>query len=164
MKRQATLEIAVGMFVMAGLAALFLLAMKVSNLASFAGNNGYDVYAKFDNIGGLKERAPVTMAGVRIGRVSAVEFDPQDFEAKVTLHLDQRYNKIPADTSAKIYTAGLLGENYVALEPGGAEKNLQAGDTIKITQSALVIENLVSRFLYNKTVDSNNGDEAAPTP
>ncbi|MDX1527984.1 MAG: outer membrane lipid asymmetry maintenance protein MlaD, partial [Gammaproteobacteria bacterium] len=113
-------EIGVGLFVALGLAALLMLAMKVSNLAESSTNGGYELIARFDNIGGLKVRSPVTMAGVRIGRVSAIGFDNQTYEAVVTLSINSTYNQLPADTSASIFTAGLLGEQYVGLEAGGS--------------------------------------------
>lgn len=150
MHNSRTLEIIVGLFVALGLAALFMLAMKVSNLSSFSGNDGYDVIARFENIGGLKVRSPVTVAGVRVGRVSGIDFDNNTFEAVVTISIGNAYNALPKDTSASIFTAGLLGEQYVSLEPGGDEKLLQSGSEIRLTQSAIVLEQIIGQFLYSQ--------------
>ncbi len=148
-----SVEIMVGMFVAAGIAALFMLAMKVSNLASFTDQKGYELTAHFENIGGLKVRSPVTMSGVRVGRVSAIDYDMTDYQARVRFTVDARFNKLPVDTTASIYTAGLLGEQYMGLEPGADNKYLKAGDEIKLTQSALVIEQLIGQMLFNKAGD-----------
>jgi len=145
-----TLEIGVGLFVAAGLAALFMLAMQVSNLASLGGDaDSYTVTAGFENIGGLKVRSPVTVSGVRVGRVSAIDYDTAAYEAVVTLSIDSAYNAFPEDTSASIFTAGLLGEQYIALDPGGAMENLGEGSRIRLTQSALVMEQIIGQFLYS---------------
>lgn len=140
-------EILVGVFVAAGMAALFMLAMKVSNLNVYSSDEGYEIEAHFDDISGLKVRSPVTMAGVRIGRVSDIIFDAQTFEAVVKMRIESQYNTLPKDTSASIYTAGLLGEKYVGLEPGGDEQNLQDKDKLKLTQDSLVLEKLISQFI-----------------
>jgi phospholipid/cholesterol/gamma-HCH transport system substrate-binding protein len=153
MQQTRTMEIAVGFFVACGMAALFVLAMKVSNIASIGNNNGYTLMAHFDNIGGLKVRAPVTVGGVRIGRVSGISFDEQTYQAAVVLKIEDQYQKLPVDSSASIFTAGLLGEQYVSLEPGGAETYLKDGDRIKLTQSALVMEQLIGRFLFQKAAE-----------
>jgi len=145
-----TVEILVGSFMTAGFIALFFLAMQVSNLSSSTGGDGYELEARFDNIGSLKERSPVTMAGVRIGRVGEIEFDQQSYEAVVTLRIESRYSAIPDDTFAKIFTAGLLGEQYVGLDPGGSEDYLRDGDQIALTQSALVLEEIIGQFLFSK--------------
>jgi len=145
-----TVEIAVGLFVAAGLAALFFLAMQVSNLANFGGGDGYRVTARFQNIGSLKNRAPVTVAGVRVGQVSGISFDKQSFEAVVDLRIDAQYDSLPADTTASILTSGLLGEQYVGLEPGGAEESLKDGAEISLTQSAMILEQLIGQFIFNK--------------
>lgn len=144
------LEIWVGLFVTAGLAALFMLAMKVSNMTAFADDVGYTVTGRFENVGGLKIRSPVSMAGVRVGRVADITFDPKTYEAVVTMRIAQQYNTLPKDTSASIFTAGVLGENYVGLEAGAQDDYLKHGDTIKLTQSAVVLENLIGQFLFNK--------------
>lgn len=145
-----TIEIIVGLFVALGLAALFMLAMKVSNLSSFTDEDGYSVTARFENIGGLKVRSPVTVAGVRVGRVADIGFDNQSFEAVVTLNIASQYNQLPEDTFASIFTAGLLGEQYVGLEPGGSEKLLKEGSVIRQTQSAIVLEQIIGQFLYSQ--------------
>lgn len=140
-------EILVGLFMAAGLAALFMLAMKVSNLNIYNNDAGYEISANFENVSGLKVKSPVTMAGVRIGRVSDIIFDGERFEAIVKIQIESKYNTLPKDTSASIYTAGLLGEKYVGLEAGGDDENLQDKDKLKLTQSSLVLEKLISRFV-----------------
>jgi phospholipid/cholesterol/gamma-HCH transport system substrate-binding protein len=144
-----TIEIGVGLFVAAGMAALFMLAMQVSNLAALGNEEGYTVTASFQNIGGLKVRAPVTVSGVRVGRVEDISYDFSSFEAVVTMKIGSKYNGFPEDTSASIFTAGLLGEQYVALDPGGSMNNLTDGSRIQLTQSALVMEQIIGQFLYN---------------
>ncbi|HKK13580.1 MAG TPA: outer membrane lipid asymmetry maintenance protein MlaD [Gammaproteobacteria bacterium] len=150
MQTSRWIEIVVGVFVAAGIGAFFVLAMKVSNLSEFGGQNGYTVTAEFDNIGGLKVRAPVTVAGVTVGRVSSIQFDNDRYEAVVRMNIEKRYDKFPVDTSARIFTAGLLGEQYVSLQPGGAEQYLKDGSRIKLTQSALVLEQLIGQLLFSK--------------
>ncbi|WP_395823238.1 outer membrane lipid asymmetry maintenance protein MlaD [Collimonas sp.] len=150
--QQKTVDVWVGMFVLIGVLALAFLALKAGNLNSSSFNPTYPVTTKFDNIGGLKVRASVRSAGVVVGRVASISFDDKSFQAVVTLNMDQRY-KFPKDSSAKILTAGLLGEQYIGIEPGGDTKNLVAGDNIKLTQSAIVLENLISQFLYSKAAD-----------
>ena len=151
-----TIEVSVGLFVALGMAALFMLAMKVSNLATYGGDKGYVISASFDNIGGLKVRSPVTVSGVRVGRVDAIDYDSTSFEAVVTLRIDKAYSSFPEDTSASIFTSGLLGEQYIALEPGGSEINLVDGDRIQLTQSALVMEQVVGQFLYSAAGKSDD--------
>ena len=148
-------ELTVGIFVALGIAALLMLAFKVSNIGGFNEDKGYLIEARFENIGSLKVRAPVTLAGVRIGRVAGIDIDPVTFEAVVKLGLNPEYS-LPVDTSASILTAGLLGEQYIGLEPGGAEQNLSAGDVIKITQSALVLERLIGQFLFRAAEGESN--------
>ena len=140
-------EILVGLFIAAGLAALFMLAMKVSNLNIYSNEAGYEITANFENVSGLKVKSAVTMAGVRIGRVSDISFDPETFEAVVKIRIESKYDALPKDTTASIYTAGLLGEKYVGLEAGGDEENLKDKDKLKLTQSSLVLEKLISRFV-----------------
>lgn len=152
-----TVEIGVGVFVALGLAALFMLAMKVSNLSALTDDEGYKLTARFENIGGLKVRSPVTMAGVRIGRVSSIGFDNQTYEAVVTMNVSNQYDTLPADTSASIFTAGLLGEQYVGLEAGGDDLFLKNGDEIQLTQSAIVLEQVIGQFLYSQAADSRGG-------
>jgi phospholipid/cholesterol/gamma-HCH transport system substrate-binding protein len=148
------LNLAVGAFVLLGIAALFFMALQVSNLGAMTTGSTYEVKAYFDNIGGLKPRAAVKSAGVVVGRVRGIEFDDQQYRAKVTLDLETRY-QFPKDTSAKILTAGLLGENYIGLEPGGDVEMLKVSDQIMMTQSAVVLENLISQFLYNRPSESS---------
>jgi phospholipid/cholesterol/gamma-HCH transport system substrate-binding protein len=140
----------VGAFMALGLVALFFLAMQVSNLSAMAAGDGYEVKARFVNIGGLKVRAPVTMSGVRIGRVTDISYDLASFEALVSMRIEPQYNTIPDDTIAKIYTSGLLGEQYVGFDPGGSEAVLQQGSEIMLTQSALVLEEIIGQFLYSQ--------------
>ncbi|MDX2314801.1 MAG: outer membrane lipid asymmetry maintenance protein MlaD [Gammaproteobacteria bacterium] len=151
-----TVEIGVGLFVALGLAALLMLAMKVSNLAELTAPDGYQVTARFENIGGLKVRAPVTMAGVRMGRVTHIGFDDNSYEAVVRFSVDPRYVRMPIDTSASIFTAGLLGEQYIGLDAGGDEAFLVEGDEITLTQSAIVLEQVIGQFLYNKAADGGS--------
>jgi phospholipid/cholesterol/gamma-HCH transport system substrate-binding protein len=149
MQNSRAMEIGVGLFVAGGLAALFMLAMQVSNLSANISGESYLVTAAFQNIGGLKVRSPVTVSGVRVGRVESIDYDTHAYEAVVTLRIEDKYNSFPEDTSASIFTAGLLGEQYVSLQPGGSEQNLKAGDRIHLTQSALVMEQIIGQFLYN---------------
>jgi phospholipid/cholesterol/gamma-HCH transport system substrate-binding protein len=144
-----TVEIWVGIFVAAGMAALFMLAMQVSNLSNIGGTAGYVLTANFANIGGLKERSPVTVSGVRVGRVESIDYDLKSFEAVVSMKIMDNYRGFPEDTSASIFTAGLLGEQYIALEPGGSMANLEDGGRIQLTQSALVMEQIIGQFLFN---------------
>ncbi len=145
-----TLELMVGLFVAAGIAALFMLAMSASNLSTYGGEEGYTVKARFDNIGGLKARSPVSAGGVRIGRVTEIGYDMAGYEAWVTMSIDPQYDAFPIDTSASILTSGLLGEQYVGLEPGAEEEYLTSGSVITLTQSALVLEQIIGQFLYSQ--------------
>jgi phospholipid/cholesterol/gamma-HCH transport system substrate-binding protein len=152
---RSTIDLWVGIFVALGLAALLGLAMKVGNLTSSSIGDTYSVTANFENIGGLKVRAPVKSAGVVIGRVADIKFDQNTFEAVATLNLDKRY-AFPKDTFASILTAGLLGEQYIGLEAGGDENALKNGDKIVHTQDAVVLEKMISQFLYNKASDTDS--------
>ncbi len=143
------IETLVGLFVLMGMLGLVFLSLKAANLGSLGGGDSYAVQARFDNIGGLKPRAPVRSAGVTVGRVTAIALDPTSFQGVVTMELQRGY-RFPKDTAAKILTAGLLGDQYVGLEPGGDDKLLAAGDTIAQTQSAVVLENLIGQFLTGK--------------
>ena len=158
MRNTRVIEIAVGIFVAAGMAALFLLAMQVSNLSNMGTGESYTITAAFENIGGLKVRSPVTVSGVRVGRVDAIDYDNKSFEAVVTLRINKAYSSFPEDTSASIFTSGLLGEQYVGLEPGGSEANLVEGDRIQLTQSALVMEQVVGQFLYSAAGRKDEGE------
>jgi phospholipid/cholesterol/gamma-HCH transport system substrate-binding protein len=153
------LEITVGAFMAAGLVALFFLAMQVSNLASITASEGYEVKARFDNIGGLKVRSPVSMAGVRIGRVVDISYDQKNFEAVVTMSIESAYSEIPDDSIAKIYTSGLLGEQYIGLDPGGSLESLEQGSEVAMTQSALVLEEIIGQFLFSKAEENAVTDE-----
>ena len=149
---RSTLDLWVGMFVIAGFAALAILALKVGNMGSIGGTETYQLAAPFANIGGLKPRAAVKSSGVVVGRVAEITFDNEKFMARVTMNIDKRY-KFPKDTSASILTAGLLGEQYVGLEGGAEDAMLAGGDTVKLTQSAVVLEKLISQFMYSKAAE-----------
>jgi phospholipid/cholesterol/gamma-HCH transport system substrate-binding protein len=150
MSRLRGIEVAVGAFMAAGLVALFFLAMRVSNLSAATTEDGYRLIARFSNVGSLKPRSPVTMAGVRVGRVESVRFDKDTYEAVVTLRVEGSVDTIPDDTFANIFTAGLLGEQYVGLEPGGSQEYLRPGDELQHSQSALVLEQMIGQFLFSK--------------
>jgi phospholipid/cholesterol/gamma-HCH transport system substrate-binding protein len=152
---RSTIDLWVGIFVVAGIGALLFLALKVGNLATFSSSQSYQVQAKFANIGGLKVRAPVKSAGVVVGRISDIRFDNDSYEALVSMNIDQHY-AFPRDTTAKILTSGILGEQYVGLEAGGDSKMLEAGSTLRLTQSAVVLENLISQFLFNKAAEGKD--------
>jgi phospholipid/cholesterol/gamma-HCH transport system substrate-binding protein len=154
-----TIETMVGLFVLLGLAGALFLSLKAANLASFGERKGYTVSAKFDNIGGLKPRAPVRSAGVTIGRVKRIALDPKTFQGVVTMEIDDDV-RFPKDSSAKILTAGLLGDQYIGLEPGAEEAELVAGDVIRQTQSAVVLENLIGQMIFNKAAEA--GDSHPP--
>jgi len=154
MMTRRELDLWVGIFAVAGIGALLFLSLKVANLASFTNSDSYQIKAKFDNIGGLKVRAAVKSAGVVVGRVGEIRFDNESFEAVVTMNLDSRF-QFPKDSSAKILTSGLLGEQYIGLSPGGDSANLKSGDSLKLTQSAVVLENLISQFLYSKAAEGD---------
>jgi phospholipid/cholesterol/gamma-HCH transport system substrate-binding protein len=154
-------DIWVGLFVLIGGAALLFLALQSANLLSLNFQKTYNVTARFDNIGGLKPQTAVKSAGVVVGRVESISFDDKSFQARVTLALQNRYS-FPKDSSLKILTSGLLGEQYIGIEPGAEEKNLQAGDTITATQSAVVLENLISQFLYSKAAEGSSSTPSTP--
>ena len=153
-----TIEILVGLFVVLGLLALLFVALKAANLTSFSNGDTYPLTARFDNIGGLKVRAPVRSAGVTVGRVTAITLDGKTFQGVVSMDIRRGF-QFPKDSSAKILTSGLLGDQYVGLEPGGDEANLAPGATITQTQSALVLENLIGQVLFNKAAEA--GDAGA---
>jgi phospholipid/cholesterol/gamma-HCH transport system substrate-binding protein len=154
------IEALVGLFVLLGMAALVFLALKAANLASFGTNQTYRVQARFDNIGGLKPRSPVRSAGVLVGRVTAVSLDPKTFQGLVTLEIQEAV-KFPKDSSAKILTAGLLGDQYVGIEPGSSDKDLASGDIISQTQSAVVLENLIGQLITSKAGDAGGAQGSA---
>lgn len=157
---RTTLDMWVGAFVVGGLVALLILAFKVGNLGGYDGSETYKVYGEFDNIGGLKIKAPVKSSGVVIGRVSAIQFDNKTFRANVEMRLSKNY-QFPKDTSAAILTSGLLGEQYIGLEAGGDEKNLENGDKFKLTQSAIVLEQLIGQALFSKAADEGDNNKPA---
>ncbi|MEJ8820697.1 outer membrane lipid asymmetry maintenance protein MlaD [Variovorax humicola] len=148
-------DIWVGLFVLIGAAALLFLALQSANLLSLNFQKTYSVTARFDNIGGLKPQTAIKSAGVVVGRVESIMFDDKNYQASVTLALQSRYS-FPKDSSLKILTSGLLGEQYIGIEAGAEEKTLQAGDTITATQSAVVLENLISQFLYSKAAEGGS--------
>jgi phospholipid/cholesterol/gamma-HCH transport system substrate-binding protein len=156
MRQKKSTEITVGLFVALGIAALAFLTMKVSNLSGLNDEVGYVVTAEFENVGGLKARSPVTLAGVRVGRVESISLDPNTYDAIVTLNLYSSFSTLPTDTAASIYTAGLLGEQYIGLEAGAEEEFLKDGDVIELTQPALVLEQVIGQFLFSK---AEGGDE-----
>jgi phospholipid/cholesterol/gamma-HCH transport system substrate-binding protein len=160
---RSTIDLWVGVFVVAGFGALLFLALKVGNLATFGGGQTYSVEARFANIGGLKVRAPVRSAGVLVGRVADIRFDSESYEAIVAMNIESRY-QFPRDTTAKILTSGILGEQYVGLEAGGDEAMLKEGERVRLTQSAVVLENLISQFLFSKAAEGDNteADKKAP--
>lgn len=153
---RTTLDLWVGAFVVGGLIALTILAFKVGNLGGYDGSETYSVYAEFDNIGGLKIKAPIKSSGVVVGRVTDIHFDNGKFRAQVEMHIGKQF-QFPKDTSASILTSGLLGEQYIGLEAGGDEVNLKNGDKFKLTQSAMVLEQLIGQFLFSKA--SEDGDK-----
>ena len=152
---RSTIDLWVGLFMVIGLGALTILALKVGNTGSFSGSETYRLTATFTNIGGLKPRAAVKSAGVLVGRVAEITFDNEKFMAQVTMNIETRY-KFPKDSSASILTAGLLGEQYVGLEGGADEALLAGGDAIKLTQSAVVLEKLISQFMYSKASEGGS--------
>jgi len=152
---RTVLDLWVGFFVALGIAAVMFLALKVGNLSAAHLSETYVLQAKFDNIGGLKVRGPVKSAGVVVGRVTDIQFDPATYEAVVTMSIDGRY-RFPKDTFASILTAGLLGEQYIGFDAGGDDKMLKAGETIAKTQSAVVLEKLISQFLFSKAADGQD--------
>jgi phospholipid/cholesterol/gamma-HCH transport system substrate-binding protein len=144
-----SIETMVGFFVLLGMLAIALLALKAANLGNLGGGDTYRVQARFENIGGLKVRAPVRTAGVTVGRVTKISLDSKTFQGVVTMDIERGY-QFPKDSSAKILTAGLLGDQYVGMDPGGDDKDLQPGDSVAQTQSAVVLEDMIGRFLSNK--------------
>lgn len=156
MINRKSLELWVGLFVASGILALAMLAFKVGNLTTADVVDGYRIKANFDNVGGLKIKAAVTVAGVRVGRVTGIAFDSNKYQAVVTMDIGGQFTNIPEDSSATILTSGLLGDQYIGLEPGGAEQYLKDGDVIRVTQSALVLEKLVSQVIFSKTKEDGS--------
>lgn len=163
MRSTRAIELSTGLFALLGFAALFFLTTQISNKQIRFGESSYHLLAKFENVGSLKVGAPVSMAGVTIGRVETIDFDTAEFKAAVTLDIDSRYDQIPDDSDASIYTAGLLGGQYIGIGPGGSETYYQDGNQIHFTQSAIVLENLISKFLFSIAGKDNKDDEAAAT-
>lgn len=155
MGQSKSVELATGVFIVLGLLSLVFLVTQTTNIESYSNGDVYEVTARFSDIGSLKERAPVAMAGVTIGRVRGISFDPERLDAVVTIAINSRYDQLPSDSSASILTAGLLGEKYVGLEPGGDPEFLRDGDEILFTQSAIVLENLVSKYLFDTASGEN---------
>jgi len=147
MRQTRAVEFGTGLFVLIGMSALFFLTTQTTGGDNFSATDVYEVQARFQNVGSLKPRAPVAMAGVTIGRVTSIEFDPNELDAVVTLVIDSQYDQIPDDTDASILTAGLLGSQYIGLQPGGSDMYLEQGGEILFTQSAIVLENLIGKFL-----------------
>ena len=154
MQQTRSVELGTGLFVMLGMAALFFLTTQTTGSNDFSSSEAYEVTAHFENVGSLKNRAPVSMSGVMIGRVTSVEFDPQGLNAVVKFKIDNKFDQIPDDSDASILTSGLLGSQYIGLQPGGSEFYLEEGSEILFTQSAIVIENLISKYLFNQGADS----------
>ena len=156
MQQTRSVEIGTGLFVLLGMSALFFLTTQTTGSASFADDEAYSVTARFENVGSLTDRAPVAMSGVTIGRVTSVVFDPLMLNAEVTFEIDNRFDQIPDDSDASILTAGLLGSQYIGLQAGGSEFYLEEGSEIQFTQSAIIIENLISKYLFNSDSGSNS--------
>jgi phospholipid/cholesterol/gamma-HCH transport system substrate-binding protein len=150
MQHSKTQDTLVGFFVASGIAALFYMALQVSNLGSYTSEDSYTVFAHFQNSGGLKVKSPVSGAGVRIGRVSAIRLDKESHESIVEMRIESQYNNLPSDSGVSIYTAGLLGEQYVSLDPGSSDEFLKDKSTIDITSSAIVLEEMIGKFMLNK--------------
>lgn len=149
MKSSNQVEIAAGIFMLLGIAALVFLALEATDTSGLKRSETYQVHAYFRDVGGLKPRSPVNMAGVTVGRVDSIELDPESLEARVVLSIDEQYDDLPSDTSASVLTSGILGDQYVGLEPGGAPDPLTDGDRILLTNSAVVLEQLIGRYMFN---------------
>ena len=156
MQQTRSVELGTGLFALLGLAAVFFLTTQTTTNKTFTGGDTYAVHARFENVGSLKERAPVSMSGVTIGRVTSVEFDPVSLEANVSVMIDKKYDQIPDDSDASILTSGLLGSQYIGLSAGGSETYLEDGSEIEFTQSAVVLENLISKYLFSAGGDDEN--------
>lgn len=150
MQQTRAVELGTGLFVFMGILALFFLTTRVTSFDAYSGDDGYQLTARFDQIGTLKTRSPVSISGVQIGRVTAIDFDVERLEAVVTMRIASRYDRIPSDSDASILTAGILGGQYIGLQPGGAEEFFRDGDEITFTQSAVVLEQLISKYLFGQ--------------
>ncbi len=157
MRSTRAIELGTGLFVLLGFAALFFLVTQITNREFGIGSDGYRLTASFEQVGGLKAGAPVSMSGVTIGRVESIGYDFDEYRARVVLRIDGQYDRIPEDSDAAIYTAGLLGGQYIGIGPGGSETFLADGDRIEFTQSAIVLENLISKFLFSKAAEESGG-------
>lgn len=156
MQQTRSVELGTGLFVLLGMAALFFLTTQTTGSNDFGGSDTFTVSARFENVGSLTDRAPVSMSGVTIGRVKSVAFDPVQLNAVVVFEIDSRYDQIPDDSDASILTSGLLGSQYIGLQPGGSEFYLEDGSEIQFTQSAVVLENLISKYLFSQ---GSGGDD-----
>ncbi|HEX2139875.1 MAG TPA: outer membrane lipid asymmetry maintenance protein MlaD [Woeseiaceae bacterium] len=156
MQQTRSIEFGTGLFVLLGLAALFFLTTQTTGSEAFSGGDTFQVSARFQNVGNLKNRAPVSMSGVTIGRVTSIQFDPERLDAEVTFVIDSRYDKIPDDSDAAILTSGLLGSQYIGLQAGGSDTYLHDGSQIMFTQSAVVLENLISKYLFQSGSDDES--------
>jgi len=161
MKRNPSLEIGTGLFVLLGFAALFFMATQISSKGLSLSGHEYHLTASFDNVGGLKVGAPVSIGGVTVGRVQSIDYDSQAYKAVVKLTLQSRYDHIPNDSDVAIYTAGLLGGQYVGFTPGGSDQYFKDGDRVELTQSAVILENLISKFLFDKAGQGAKKDAPA---
>jgi phospholipid/cholesterol/gamma-HCH transport system substrate-binding protein len=153
MQHTSTQDTLVGLFVASGIAGLFFLALQVSNLSSFTKHDSYTVTARFENSGGLKIKSAVSSAGVKIGQVTAISFDSKTYESVVEMSIDKRYSTLPDDTTASVYTAGLLGEQYVNLDAGGSDEYLKDGGKIDVTNSAIILEKALGQFLFKSAAE-----------
>ncbi len=158
--KQRILDSLVGLFILASIMALLFLAFRVSDMSFDRHADFYRVTAEFDNIGGLKVRAPVAISGVKVGEVTAIDLDKNNYRALVTMRINRRFSNIPVDTTANIFTQGILGSNYISLVPGFDEANLQSGSRIETTHSALVLENLIGQLIYSLKSDNNKSTTA----
>jgi phospholipid/cholesterol/gamma-HCH transport system substrate-binding protein len=156
MQQTRTVELGTGLFVLLGIGSLFFLTTQTTGQNDFKADETFEVQARFENVGSLKKRAPVAMAGVTIGRVTDIQFDRVTLDAMVTFVIDSRYDMIPDDSDATILTAGLLGSQYIGLHPGGSESSLEDGSEIMFTQSAVVLENLIGKYLFSRDSDDGN--------
>ena len=156
MQQTRSIEIGTGLFVLLGFAALFFLTTQTTGSETFSGGDTFSVSARFQNVGNLKVRAPVSMSGVTIGRVTAIQLDPERLDAEVTFVIDSRYSQIPDDSDAAILTSGLLGSQYIGIQPGGSDTYLKDGSEIMFTQSAVVLENLISKYLFQSGSDQES--------
>lgn len=157
------IEFVVGLFMLAGIVAMFMLALKVSGLSQYSTHDAFRVAAVFDNVGDLKVRAPITIAGVRVGEVDGISIDPKTFKATVSMLIDNKQTNLPSDSSAKILTAGIIGANYIEIIPGYAEDNLKNGAIINDTQPAIILENLISQLVYSLKGDKPEDDKGKKT-